>query len=360
MNLPRPGWIESPKYDLWLLSLPPLLGLLICTFAWRFDPVVISGASLFILGMPHYLSTYSFYLDDKNMAYAKTRKAAFFIGPLLIVLLLTAGLKFKFYLLIAIWVDAWNVFHVSRQSAGILSVYRHLNGGDNRLEKLPANLALIGISAGLYSMGIDRQQSFSHYLSMLPWDVAPYIGPGLLLLGFGGLVVLMVRMSRRSINILSPEMLFLATSALLFLPYVVLEKRSTATSAMLAGHYLQYMGILWLLNHRKYKEVVGSSRQRALAWISTSWPRILGLLASLVIATSISDRLIHHYNPTLGFHNWLLNLVVLMHFYLDGLFWAFKYKHTRDSIGPYLILPEHRVAAPLTIAPGMPVPVPAG
>ena len=357
MSETRAGWIEAPKYDLWLLVLPPLLGLIVCGFAFAVDPFLIAGVSLFLLGMPHYLSTYAFYLDDDNMAYAKTRKTAFFIGPILIVLLLTAGLKFKFYLLVALWVDAWNVFHVSRQSGGILSVYRHLNGGDNRLEKVPANLALVCTSAGLYSMSIDRQQSFSHYLARLPWDIMPYVGPVLLTIGFGGLVVLIVRMSRRGASLVTPEVLFLITSMLLFAPYALIKSRTTASSAMLSGHYIQYMGILWLLNFRKYKEVAGSAGQRLLASVSRSAKSILLLLVSLVIATSISDRVIHHYN-FMGFHNWLLNLIVLMHFYLDGLFWAFKYKHTRDSIGPYLLLPDHRVTAPSGVTP-MPLPVAA-
>jgi hypothetical protein len=146
---------------------------------------------------------------------------------------------------------------------------------------------------------------------------------------------------------------------LLFAPYALLQSRSTATSAMLSGHYIQYMSILWLLNHRKYTSEFGSVRQRMLAFISRSVPRILGLLVSIVIATSISDRVIHHFN-LLDFHNWLLNVVVLLHFYLDGVFWAFKHPYTRQSIGPYLALPDHRLT-PSAAAPGpaVPVPVPA-
>jgi hypothetical protein len=283
---------------------------------------------------------------------------AFFMGPVLIVLLLTVALKLKFYLLVALWVDAWNVFHVSRQSSGILSIYRHLNGGDNRVEKLPANLALVCTAAGLYSMSIDRQQSFAHYLGKLPWDIAPYIGPVMLTVGLGALLLLILRMARRGASLFTPEMLFLVTSLLLFAPYALIKSRTTASSAMLSGHYIQYMGILWLLNHRKYTAVAGSTAQRMLATVSRSAKSILLLLVSLVIATSISDRVVHHYN-FMGFHNWLLNIVVLMHFYLDGVFWAFKYKHTRDSIGPYLLLPDHRVsAAPAGLSP-MPVAVPA-
>jgi hypothetical protein len=349
------GWIESRRYDLWLLALPPLIGLVIATFAGRVDSAVIAGASLFLLGMPHYLSTYAFYLDDKNLAYARTRKVAFFAGPILVVFFLTATMALHFYMFVALWVDAWNVFHVSRQSVGILGVYRHLNGGDNRLEKLPANVALIAIAGGMYAVTIVKQPSFMWLFRFLPFPIAPYLGPALLAIGAIGLTVLLLRMFRRGARLFSPEMIFLVTSILLFAPYMLISSRTTASSAMLSGHYLQYLGILWLLNHRKYDGERGSVAQRALGWVSKSAPRIVILLLSIVAATTLVDRYVHHINA-MGFHNWLLNLVVLMHFYLDGVFWAFKHRHTRESIGPYLVLPDHRVAAAATGSIASPVP----
>lgn len=351
------GWIDSRGYDLGLLVLPPAVGLVCCSFVWAISPVVVSGISLFLLGMPHYLSTYAFYFDDGNAAYCQTRKFAFFAGPVLVVLLLTASFALKFYMLVALVVDTWNIFHVSRQSIGILSVYRHLNGGDNRIEKLPANIALLGIGAGMYSMGIAKQPSFATYLRRLPFDVMPFIGPTLMGIGFLSLAFLLHSMKRRSNPLVSHEVLFLLTSSLLFTPYLLMPARSTATSVMLAGHYVQYLGLIWLLNHRKYATRTGSIRQQALAWVSRSTPRILGLLAIIVVATSSFDRFVHHFNA-MGFHNWLLNLVVLMHFYLDGLFWAFKHPHVRETIGPYLLLPDHVVASLGPAAPG-PMPAPA-
>jgi len=356
MNATRTGWIESPKYDLWLLVLPPLLGVAACFTLPYVDYILLSGFSLFFLGMPHYLSTYAFYFDDKNMAYARTRQVAFFLGPVLIVFFLTASLFLKFYLLVAVVVDGWNIFHVSRQSAGILSVYRHLNGGDNCVEKVPANLALVCLAAGMYSFTIAKQPSFHHYLSYLPFNIEPYLGPVLLTAGAIAAGVLLSRMIRRGSRFRSSEMVFLGTSVLLFAPYMMISSRSTASSLMLSGHYIQYMGILWLLNHRKYTREEGSRAQRALAWVSRSIPRILILLLALSAAASVSDRYVHHIRA-MGFHTWILNIVVLMHFYLDGLFWAFKHRHTRESIGPYLLLPDHRLDA--TGTAGVPAPAPA-
>ena len=338
------GWIQSPRYDLALLALSPLLGIAVCGIAFAVPAVVLSGASLFLLGMPHYLSTYTFFMDDSNLSYYRTRKAAFFLGPVLVVGFLTLALAMHFYLLVAIVVDSWNVFHVSRQSNGILSVYRHLGGGNNRLERLPANVGLVTVSGGLYAVHIAKQQSFAHYFKYLPVDVAPYVGPALLSVGVVAIGILVLRMQRRGARVALSEWVFLGSSLALFLPYVLLESRSTATSAMLSGHYVQYMGLLWLMHHRKYRSVEGSPAQRTLSEIARRPYRIVIFLLALVAATSLADRLVHHFNAV-AFHTWILNVVVLLHFYLDGVFWAFKRPFVRESLGPYLVLPDRRLAA---------------
>lgn len=343
-NAQNRGWIQSPRYDLALLALSPLLGIAVCGIAWAVPAVVLGGASLFLLGMPHYLSTYTFYMDDSNLAYYRTRKVAFFLGPVLVVGFLTLALALHFYLLVAVVVDTWNVFHVSRQSNGILSVYRHLGGGDNQSERLPANVALLAVSGGLYAVHIAKQPSFAHYFRYVPFDVAPYLGPVLLVVGGSALAVLLVRMKRRQTPVARSELVFLGASLVLFAPYVILDTRSTATSAMLSGHYLQYMGLLWLLHHRKHQTVEGSAVQRALTEIARRPYRIVIFLLAIVAATSLVDRTVHHFNA-MGFHNWILNVVVLLHFYLDGVFWAFKRPFVRESLGPYLLLPDHRLAA---------------
>lgn len=343
---PPRGWIESRPYDLGLLSLSPLLGIVICGayLAFGIPALAISATSLFVLGMPHYFSTYAFLFDDANARYYATRKAAFYLGPFVIMAFLTGSLLLRFYWLVAVVVDVWNVFHVSRQSAGILSIYRHLGGGDNRREKVPANFAIIGTSAGLYALFLAEQPSFHHYLARFP-RFERLLGPALLAVALFALFVLAWRMGRRAAGAAWPEVLFLVSSLLLFLPYILIDSRSTASSAMLAGHYVQYLGLLWLLNHRKYgAEPSGSKKQQLLSWASHSPRSILLLLVGIVAASIAVDRVVHFVNAV-AFHTWVLNLVVLMHFYLDGLFWSFKRPEVRDSIAPYLIQPERRLLA---------------
>jgi hypothetical protein len=342
-------WIESPRYDLALLALSPLFGLLVVALAmWFTEQRLVKGNFIemmfFLLGMPHYLSTYSFLMGDENVAYYRTRKAAFILGPLLIVGLLTTSLALHFYVLITLVVDTWNVFHVSRQSMGILSIYRHRGRGNNMTEKVAANTALFCICAGLYSIRIDHQDSFGHYLAMLPWNPGPYLMPVLLTIGFVSLGVLLTRMWRRDSGIGAPELVFLLSSCLLFAPYIFIRFRPLASTAMLSGHYVQYLGILWLLNHRKYAGAAGSLRQTVLARMSLNPLRIITLLTIISLSVFGIDRIVHVLHAN-AFHTWWLNIVVLLHFYFDGLFWAFRYPYVRGSIGPYLVWYEPKQLA---------------
>src|SRR5687768_13755605 len=103
------------------------MGLLVCGVAAMFGEQVLMGAffveaSFFLFGMPHYLSTYAFFLDDSNLRYYATRKIAFVAGPILIIFALVGAAALHLFLFIGVAVAVWNAVHVSRQSNGILSI----------------------------------------------------------------------------------------------------------------------------------------------------------------------------------------------------------------------------------------------
>jgi hypothetical protein len=113
---------------------------------------------------------------------------------------------------------------------------------------------------------------------------------------------------------------------------------------MLIGHFLQYLGIVWLLNRRKYCAVEGSGHQRLLSSISTNTPLLLLALGSIGAVFYLAEK----SSAWLGIpvsYVILWNSLALVHFYLDGLMWAFKDPFVRKSIGPYLT-PESHMAAP--------------
>jgi hypothetical protein len=340
------GWIASPRYDLGLLTLPLVLGLLMCLVARavpEYQTALVFG-TFFLFGMPHYLTSYTFYLDDANRAYYRTRKAAFYIGPVVVVGLLTASLALHLYDLVATAVVLWNVYHVSRQSHGILSIYRHLGGGDHQRERTVANLALLGLNGGVYAVVVHRHPSAVRFLTWLPsWAphaiAALVLGTGVVALG-----ILLRRMARRPIRPALPEAAFLAASILLFVPFLMVEDLTLAVAAMLTGHYIQYLGLVWLLNRRKYAEPTGSWSQRGLVWLSQN------LVALFVVFLLIAGgAALFHWTAlgrgAFGLIAWAFNVVVLLHFYVDGLCWALRNPAIRRSIAPFLMLPDHRRVA---------------
>ena len=335
------GWIESPRYDLSLLTLPLLLGPVIClvvSAAPQHRDALILG-TFFVLGMPHYLSSYGFYLDDANRAYYRTRSAAFYFGPVAVVLLLTLCLVVHLYNLVAAVVAVWNVYHVSRQSHGILSVYRQLGGGDHLRERGTANLALLGVNAGMFALVMNRQPNVAYFLSFLPPWTPSMLAVSALATGIASLGILLSRVRRRPMRPSLPEWAFLAASILLFTPFLLVEDVTLATAALLTGHYIQYLGIIWLLNHRKYTHVTGSGSQRALAWLSQNRSALVVMLVLIGASAAAFYGIAADAQAVTA---WVFNAVVLLHFYVDGLCWALRHPYIRQSIGPFLVLPEHR------------------
>jgi hypothetical protein len=337
------GWIASPHYDLGLLTLPLLLGPLVCLAGWaapEYQTALVLG-TFFVLGMPHYLTSYAFYMDDFNRAYYRTRKVAFYVGPILVIGLLTTSLALHFYDLVAAVVATWNVYHVSRQSHGILSIYRQLGGGDHQRERRAANLALLGLNGGVYAVVMHRHPSTARFLMWLPPWAPTAIAVLIVGAGLVGLAILLRHMASRPLKPALPETAFLTASILLFAPYLLVENLTLAAAAMLTGHYIQYVGLVWLLNRRKYAEPAGSWSQRGLGWLSQNLAALI--VAFLVIAGGAA--LLHWVALGRGALNliaWTFNVVVLLHFYVDGLCWALRYPPIRQSVAPFLVLPDHR------------------
>ena len=338
------GWIASPRYDLGLLVLPLLLGSVMCVVALAMPEyqLALVFATFFLLGMPHYLTSYTFYLDDANRAYYRTRKAAFYLGPVVVVGFLTASLALRLYDLVAVVVVLWNVYHVARQNHGILSIYRQLGGGNHLRERRPANLALLGLNGGVYAAVMHRQPNIARFLGRLPeWApsamTAVILGVGLVALG-----VLLRRIAERPIKPALPEGAFLTASILLFAPFLLVADPTLAVAAMLTGHYIQYLGLVWLLNRRKYVEPGGGSLgQQGLGWLSQN---LYGLVVVfLVIAGGAA---LFHWTAlergALALTTWAFNAVVMLHFYVDGLCWSLKHPPVRQAIAPFLMLPDHR------------------
>ncbi len=332
----RESWIESAPFDLAFFGLSPLVVLPPVFLALYVDTRI--GIFFYLLSFPHYMSTLSFFFWDEYQARFRTRWLAFYGGPVLIAaayfLLIYTGLP----RIIRVVLFAWNVFHVARQSCGILSVYRHGAGVTDLSQKSVTNFAILSTSFWLAFWNIDSHDAFDPLRALSP-DWSSFLRAGLGAVVLAALVRLglaLLRRAREGQGIQLPEAIFLLTSLALFHPFLWMRSSNQATAVMLLPHYVQYLGIVWLLNRRRFREADGSARQRVLSRVSQSTPLLVALVLSIGAATIGASLVLRHSGHEVIFETFYI-LVALEHFYLDGLFWAFRDPAVRRSFGPYLI-----------------------
>jgi hypothetical protein len=336
------GWIHSPAFDLALFTLSPLAGLVVlwANFSLPGGTMVVVAAT-YLIAIPHYLSSLTFFLGDDNLAYYRTRRLAFFAGPVVIILAVAALHALKFHRPVQVAMFVWNVWHVALQSFGISSIYRQLNDGSPS-ERIPARLAILFVNATMAFWFVDRfpplYQTLAAVSPAVPWMLRALCLP----IGAGALSVLLWRLAHRARSVSLPEGAFLASSLLLFHPYLWVQDSNLATFGMLMGHFIQYLAIVWLLNHRKYAHAQGSARQQWLGRVSAEPTLIFAVIVAMGTTFYAANRFTAMVGaPMTYIIAW--NALTLVHFYIDGLVWTFRNPFVRQTVGPYL-MPAARVA----------------
>jgi hypothetical protein len=133
-----------------------------------------------------------------------------------------------------------------------------------------------------------------------------------------------------------PELGIFLTGLTLFHPYLWIPDSARATFAMLLPHYVQYLGLVWLLHRRKFPEPVGSRAQAFLQRLSASNLALLVALSCAGLGFFAVKELLSRVGYLPLFEATYL-LLAFVHFYIDGLFWAFRDPHVRHTMGPYLM-----------------------
>lgn len=339
----HPGWIHSPGFDLSFLLLPALAGFALALLAMEYSgarpAVLFAGA--YLLGIPHYLASFAFFCGDENRAHARRLWTIFYLVPALIV----AGVA-MFYAIAAIAVVhavlfVWNIYHVASQSSGVLSLYRRLSGG-RQGERRFAHGTILFSNAAMASWAIDRFPPLRDPLVALHPALPQALLVACAVLAAGFAAAYAREVHRRGFPLSLPEWFCLATGLLLFTPYLWIRDADFATLTMLMGHFAQYLALVWLLNKRKYATVTGSTAQRLLAGASRSWTApALFILASGTL-WFLFERSTMALNVYIVFMV-LFNSLALVHFYLDGLIWAFRDPYIRRTVGPFLTLDASRL-----------------
>jgi hypothetical protein len=337
LSPPAHHWIQSPAFDLFFFIAAPLVMLPVTMGAlWWSNAFALLG---FVMAFAHYVSSFTFYLWDENQERHRTRWLAFFGGPVLITVTFCALVLLKVPLIVQVILFFWNTVHVARQSCGILSVYRHRAGVFDPAQKKAANGAILAVNLCFCLWNIETHLEVEPLLVA----VSPRL-PGLLWAAAGALAVLALFRALRAFWTRAragsppglPELAVFATGLALFHPFLWIADSARATFAMLLAHYLQYLGLVWLLHRRKFKEASGSAPQLVLHRLARNLGVLVPALAGVGLGFFLVKELMTRGGYLTVFEAFYL-LVAFLHFYVDGLFWAFRDPHVRRSIGPYLM-----------------------
>lgn len=328
-------WIQSWRFDLVFFILSPLIALPM--LALSTEPSLVTLAFACIFGIPHYLSTFVFYFWDDTRAYHRAHWLLFFGGPALIVISMALAFIFTVPYVIQVVVYVWNTQHVSRQSCGILSIYRQRAGARDPSLKSVTNGAIIWTAFALAFWNTQGYPLLHRFLTL----ISPHLPLAIWAITTTGAVIALARLAwslaqrfKGDAPPNAPELAFLATSLLLFHPYLWLHDVNMATLAMLLGHFVQYLAITWLVHWRKFGGAA-APRGAWLARLSSNRPVLIATLMA-VGAVSLGFRVLPPRPIQAVYAAGLLTLT-LLHFYLDGVFWAFRRPEVRQSLGPYLV-----------------------
>ena len=340
------GWIASPAFDLAAFVGAPVAGLAFLALAIGV-PTHLSGlvqsAVFYFIAVPHYMSTYTFFMDDANRQYYARRRAAFYLGPIGIAVVVTGLWILRFPPIIQAAVFSWNVWHVARQNNGILSMYRRLHAGD-RAEFAPGNWALLGVSAAMALWQIDRYPPIGDALHAVHPLAARACAVGAAAVGLVALIVLVRRLRAPGRVVAWQEWAFLGASLVMFHPYLWVEDYTVATLGMLMGHFVQYLALVWLAHHRTYAGGAGGTApQRWLARLSQTATTVGVFIVASGLFFITANRATGALGvPSVYTVSWFA--FTFIHFYLDGFLWAFRDPFIRDSLGRVL-MPAERVVA---------------
>ncbi|HEX8153312.1 MAG TPA: hypothetical protein VF698_09315, partial [Thermoanaerobaculia bacterium] len=275
-------WISSPLFDSIFFILSPVVVLPLTVLTMTVSPKF--AILFFFLAFPHYASTFAFFFWDEYRPRHRTRWVAFFAGPLIIAAAYLACFYFAVPRIVQIILFVWNMWHVGRQSGGILSLYRHRAGVFDPAQKTATNGAILGCTFFLAFFNIETHPEFGPALAA----VSPAL-PNIVKIALGAIAVACLarlglalqRRIRAGQPLLLSEVGFLVTSIAIFHPFLWMKNSAIATATMLLPHYVQYLGLVWLLHRRRFKAAEGSASQQALTKVSSKTPLLLLMLFSI-------------------------------------------------------------------------------
>lgn len=339
-------WIIHKRFDLAFFILPVFLGLAYFALVYSLPQyaTLLTIVVWMLFAQTHFGSTWFIYFDKINRAHYYKNPGIYYITPLA----LFAGALMLGYaqpLLLSALVSAISLYHVTKQNIGILQLYRvRSKDFDPHIKKIE-NATVFSATFFFGGYGALHLAEFQPFLA--PVRLLAEIGVWVLfisaVIGFLGVLYFYLRKETLSL----PRASFFALSMLMYSPYLYIAllmqsnfQMETATLTALLAHYMQYLGLVWLMQRNKYRyDSTFGTENPFLATISQNllygFVLILGYAALMayfrwiIPSQATSDTLVRVVpHIVLAF--------TLVHFYIDSFIWRFRDPFIKETVAPFI------------------------
>tara|TARA_Y100000816_G_C26094914_1_gene579200 strand:- start:697 stop:1617 length:921 start_codon:yes stop_codon:yes gene_type:complete len=263
--------------------------------------------TILLLAETHFGATWPFFLNKVNLNYISQNKLSLVFTPLILTLFCVVGFFYfkNFFLLIFF---AANVYHVTRQSFGIMNLYTK-----NIEEKK------------YYSNTIYIFNFIFFLIAFFRFYIPIIENNHLLLLNLLIIILMLISITPQIKKFgYSENTLTLITGVLIFYPVCFVSNPVHAIIMGVTMHYSQYLFLTSKVMNKRSKEDAAHKKN----YLTSFWV-VVGVYAIIMSVLSIFGK-----NDS----EFLKNLIFIpitgqmLHFYLDSQLWKFSVEHNRNNI----------------------------
>ena len=265
--------------------------------------------TILLLAEPHFGATWSIFVNKVNYNYINKNRLKLIYGTLFVSIFSLLGFFYFKYTFLLIFFAA-NIFHVTRQSIGVIKLYNQ----SNTLKEIIYINYFFAIT--YFFIGLTR-----FYIPLISETHLIYLNILIILLFLISIFYLKIKKTNLK------DLLTFIIGIIIFYPICFVEKPVHAIIMGFTMHYSQYLYFTYLINK-------GRNFNESKKIFVNSYFLIFLILYGLLM-TSLT------YIGKYDF-NILKNLIIIpiirqmVYFYIDSFIWKFSEKHNRDVTLKYI------------------------
>jgi hypothetical protein len=289
------------------MHLPILYFLSLIIFPQHETFILISA--ILILAEPHFGATWLIFLNKANYHYINENRLKLIYGTLFVFIFSLTGFFYFKYTFLLIFFAA-NLFHVARQSIGVIKLYNQ----SNTLNEMIYINYFFAIT--YFFIGLTR-----FYIPLISDTNLIYINILIIFLFIVAIFYLKIKKTNLK------DLLTFITGIIIFYPICFVGKPVHAIIMGVTMHYSQYLYFTYLIN--KGRNLNESNKSSVNSYF------FFFLISYGFLMTSLT--FIGKYDSDI-----LKNLIIIpiigqmVHFYIDSFIWRFSEKHNRDVSLKYI------------------------